>query len=126
MSEQHACGAICLGPECVSDPLGRAYALEVAACAKWGPEAQVRMAAEEVGEFLAALCKYGRGRVSSAAVIDEAADAIIMACAGVYLCEGTLNQLREAIGRKLDRLEDRLGDRADYNGKALAIEGGGR
>ena len=75
---------------------------------KWGYGPQLRMAMEECGELVAAIAQYERGRVTSAALIEEVADVLIM-----------MHQLRlilgpefvdEAYNKKIERLRKRLND----------------
>ena len=44
----------------------------------WGPDFQMDMAVEEVGEFLVALQHWKRGRVEKDAVCEEIADVLIV------------------------------------------------
>lgn len=79
-----------------------------AAIARHGEAKQVMMAVEECGELLTSLSQHSRGRVPSAAVVEEAADVIIMATQ-VGMMFGLEGELENAIISKLERLRGRLG-----------------
>ena len=79
-----------------------------AALARWGIDAQLRMAIEECAELSEAICHYFRGRCTRQTLAEEVADVEIM-----------MEQLRAIIGedlvsevknKKLKRLEERLSE----------------
>jgi hypothetical protein len=78
-----------------------------AALVTYGAQAQEWMVVEEMAELLLALARRKRGRGSSPEVVEEAADAIIMALQiGLYY--GGESNLAEAINLKVARLRGRL------------------
>lgn len=84
-----------------------AQALATEALAAFPAEAQSQMAIEEMGELMTAMARMGRGRSTSADVVDEAADVLVMALQ-MGLMHGGAAGLEQALSYKLDRLHDRL------------------
>ena len=78
----------------------------------FGPEAQVDMLHEEVGELLSAINKYHRGRVTKQEVITEIADVMIM-CGQMAFLFGP-DEVQAEKERKLIRLQQRIDE---YNSK---------
>ncbi len=90
----------------------------------WGVDAQMFMMMEEAGELITALAQLRRGRVEEDAVIDEVADALVVAL-----------QMREMIGpekvdarlhKKVKRLQKRLkkaGAKLTMNDEAAELWG---
>jgi NTP pyrophosphatase (non-canonical NTP hydrolase) len=76
------------------------------ALSKWGHEAQIKMAVEECGEFLSAIMKSYRGRVTNDDIVDEIADNILMQeqMAMIFGKEKVI----ERIKFKMDRVKTRL------------------
>jgi NTP pyrophosphatase (non-canonical NTP hydrolase) len=88
----------------LEDLLGYAYrSLTV-----WGDDAQRTMAMGEAAEFIDALAKHARNRATPAQVVDEAADAIIVAAVAVALAGGDSPALMERIAFKMDRTRDKM------------------
>ena len=75
-----------------------------AAIEKYGEEAQIKKAIEELGELLVSICHYPDGKCSREDLADELADATIM-------CE----QLRQVYG-----INDEVCRRMDYKVLRLA------
>lgn len=76
------------------------------AVAIYGNDAQVNLALEEMGELIAAINNYRRGRCTAGDVVEELADVAIM-LAQLALIFGK-DQYDSAIMRKLLRLKERL------------------
>ena len=78
-----------------------------AALDTFGEEAQVKMLFEEIGELMAAICQYSRGRDKRAHVAEEIADVRIMIDQMTVLfdCE---NEMERQRSYKLRRLEQRI------------------
>lgn len=76
---------------------------------KWGNEAQVHQAVEEMGELIVALHHYRRGRVTKQAVQTEIADVLIMATqlAMIFGLEDVDKERAYKIARLADRLKDK-------------------
>jgi len=100
--------------------LERAWALECRAKACWGQDAQRLMVCEEAGELVSAIAQHARGRATAQEVVDEAADAIIVACAAVAVVDLDLVDLEQALRAKLDRLQSRVNDH-DRKKQQMAI-----
>lgn len=81
-------------------------ALYALATEKWGRGPQIGVSIEECGEYVAAICKWCRGRGSDEPVIDEIADVAIMMdqMANLFGRE----KVQERIAFKLNRLKERL------------------
>jgi NTP pyrophosphatase (non-canonical NTP hydrolase) len=86
-----------------------AWNLERQALLKWGETAQRLMVCEEGAELVVAVAQHARGRATDDEVLDEAADAIIVACTAAVLANAGPAALTERIRAKLRRLEERLG-----------------
>lgn len=78
-----------------------------AALDTFGAEAQTKMLFEEIGELMAAICQYSRGRDKVAHVAEEIADVRIMLnqMAVLFGCEDEVERQRRY---KLRRLEQRI------------------
>lgn len=74
----------------------------------WGDEAQRTMAMGEAAEFIDVLAKHARNRATPAQVVDEAADAIIVAAVAVALAGGDSPALAERIAFKMDRTRAKM------------------
>lgn len=74
----------------------------------WGDDKQRTMAMGEAAEFIDALAKHARGRATPAQVVDEAADAIIVAAVAVALAGGDSPALAERIRFKMDRARAKM------------------
>ena len=78
-----------------------------AALETFGAEAQTKMLFEEIGELMAAICQYSRGRDKVTHVAEEIADVRIMLdqMAVLFGCEDEVERQRRY---KLRRLEQRI------------------
>lgn len=78
-----------------------------AAAKKWGADAQAGVAVEEMGELIAALSRYARGRVGIEVVAEEVADVIIcMEQLQLAFCPvGMVGNFKQ---RKIERLAQRV------------------
>lgn len=78
-----------------------------AAADKWGADAQAGIAVEEMGELIAALSRYARGRVGIEAVAEEVAD--VMICmeqmAFAFCPQGMVGDFKQ---QKIERLAQRV------------------
>lgn len=72
----------------------------------YGWETEQRQACEEMGELIAALHQYHRGKVSHEDVVSEIAD-VLVTTTELALIFGKDKVLQE-VNRKLDRLQDRI------------------
>lgn len=72
----------------------------------WGEDEQLRMFAEETAEASAEVNRFFRGRNSTGDLADEIADVVITLSQAVSIVGR--GRVFEAIGRKLDRLEERI------------------
>lgn len=82
---------------------------------KWGENAQIGMAMEELAETITALNHFQRGRVPIGRVIEEFADSIV--CVGQVLAtkgDPFLAGLEAAVCDALDKLSAKL-DKGDHN-----------
>lgn len=76
----------------------------------WGVEAQIGMAVEECGEFLSALSKWRRGRVSAEEVGEEVADILLMMCqmtklfGGDYFVQATMNAKMQRLIERIEKV----------------------
>lgn len=73
---------------------------------KWGNEAQVQQAVEEMGELIVALNQYRRGCVPISSVHEEIADVLIMA-EQLAIIFGYAN-VKNCRIHKINRLYDRI------------------
>lgn len=96
------------------DVLDEAFKAEILALEKWGPTAQRLMVAEEASELVVAVTQHGRGRITDSDLLDEAADAVVVACAAAILGRFGPGALRERVRAKLDRLQRRLAGEAGH------------
>lgn len=78
------------------------------AIARWGEAAQVHMLHEEIGELLAAVGHFYRGRATRAEVISEVADVRVMLEQLVILIGSTEAEVHQQVRAKVRRLADRL------------------
>ena len=74
---------------------------------RWGPEAQMLMAFEEMSELQKELCKAARGKQNKAEIAEEIADVQIM-LGQLILLHDCADEVEEQKARKLERLEGRL------------------
>lgn len=74
---------------------------------RWGPEAQMLMAFEEMSELQKELCKAARGKQNKAEIAEEIADVQIM-LGQMILLHDCADEVEEQKARKLERLEGRL------------------
>lgn len=77
----------------------------------YGKESQVNQAFEEMGELIAAINHFRRGRVSLAEVLSEIADVFIMCEQLCYIVEGSedgVQMCKDIIAEKLIRQEKRI------------------
>ena len=73
---------------------------------KWGEEKQIRMAVEECSEFINAIMKMYRNRTTTADVVDEIADVILMMEEmAIHFGE---DAVKERINFKMDRVKTRI------------------
>ena len=72
----------------------------------YGWETEQRQACEEMGELIAALHQYRRGKISHEDVVSEIAD-VLVTTTELALIFGKEQVLQE-VNRKLDRLQDRI------------------
>lgn len=79
-----------------------------AAIAKWGPEAQLAHAAEELAELIVELSHHRRMRVGDAAVVSEIADVHIMLQQVVFALDIDEDDIAQALEAKLTRLVAQL------------------
>lgn len=80
---------------------------------RWGSESQTRMLIEESGELLTAVARRARGRSSSADVVEECADVIMVALqvARAHSGPGGQSDLALELERKAERLRLRLDEK---------------
>ena len=81
---------------------------------RWGPEAQMLMAFEEMSELQKELCKAARGKQNKAEIAEEIADVQIM-LGQMILLHDCADEVEEQKARKLERLEGRLQNAAKRN-----------
>ena len=74
---------------------------------RWGPEAQMLMAFEEMSELQKELCKAARGKQNKAEIAEEIADVQIR-LGQMILLHDCADEVEEQKARKLERLEGRL------------------
>lgn len=74
---------------------------------RWGPEAQMLMAFEEMSELQKELCKAARGKQNKAEIAEEIADVQIM-LGQMILLHDCADEVEEQKARKLEHLEGRL------------------
>lgn len=72
----------------------------------YGWEAEQRQACEEMGELIAALHQYRRGKISHEDVVSEIAD-VLVTTTELALIFGK-DKVAQEVNRKLDRLQDRI------------------
>lgn len=77
------------------------------AIAKYGAEAQTRMAIEEMSELTKEICKLYRGEQNHNALTDEIADVTIM-MEQLRLVFGVNDEVEERVDYKARRLRDRM------------------
>jgi NTP pyrophosphatase (non-canonical NTP hydrolase) len=87
----------------------------------WGPDAQVKMMFEEMGELAVALARFDRGRANIEDVITEIADVTIMAEQMwlIFGKEKTENEFEYKLNRlkeKLDKFEKEHGTEGKEKG----------
>lgn len=87
------------------------------AIATWGDVAQERMIYEEAGELVVALAQHRRGRASKAEVLEECADAVIVAMECVALVGARMPEFLPLLRQKLIRLDQRLASHANHEGE---------
>ena len=85
-----------------------------AALDTFGAEAQTKMLFEEIGELMAAICQYSRGRDKVSHVAEEIADVQIMLgqMAVLFDCEEEVERMKLY---KLRRLEQRIQEASHEN-----------
>lgn len=72
----------------------------------YGWETEQRQACEEMGELIAALHQYRRGKISHEDVVSEIAD-VLVTTTELALIFGK-DKVAQEVNRKLDRLQDRI------------------
>ena len=72
----------------------------------YGWETENRQACEEMGELIAALHQYRRGKISHEDVVSEIAD-VLVTTTELALIFGK-DKVAQEVNRKLDRLQDRI------------------
>ena len=72
----------------------------------YGWETEQRQACEEMGELIAALHQYRRGKISHEDVVSEIAD-VLVTTTELALIFGK-DKVAQEVSRKLDRLQDRI------------------
>ena len=83
------------------------HGILLAALAKWGPESQVGMANEELGELITAINQFRRGRISPMELASEIADAHIM-LHQLEIMFSLEPDISEQVKLKMERLEGRV------------------
>jgi NTP pyrophosphatase (non-canonical NTP hydrolase) len=83
------------------------------ALSKWGEEAQVNMAYEEIGELLTALSRFKRGRANHNDIMTELADVSIMVEQIATLMN--YDDFEKEKDFKLNRLKERLEKHGNNN-----------
>lgn len=74
----------------------------------WGPEAQTKMAVEEMSELTKEICKIWRGKIDREALADEIADVTIM-LEQLRLIYNVNDAVCAHMDKKIQRLKGRLG-----------------
>jgi len=75
---------------------------------KWGVDAQVMMAVEEMSELTKEICKIFRGKGSMEELADEIAD-VLITIEQLKLIYELGDMVDDHIAMKIQRLQDRLG-----------------
>ena len=83
-----------------------------AAIEKFGEEAQIKKAIEELGKLLVSICHYPDGKCSREDLADELADATIM-CEQLRLIFGVNDEVWHHTDYKIDRLRRRIQGESD-------------
>lgn len=73
---------------------------------QWGECAQVGMCIEEMGEALAAINQYGRGRIDLEDLVEEFVDVYIMMCQMRFMNRELFDKIFE---QKVKRIRENLG-----------------
>lgn len=97
----------------VQDLLGRAMDASHDAIDTWGLEPERRMVHEELNELGLTFAHHARGKATDEEVLDEAADAVLVAVHAAYIAGFTPVGLHRAIERKLRRTEQRIQEAQD-------------
>jgi hypothetical protein len=90
--------------------LNRALACSTGTLEAWGEVPQERMVHEELGELSTVLARNSRGRASEGNVLEECADAILVAIEAARLVDATAGDLAAVVELKLRRAEQRVAD----------------
>lgn len=86
----------------------RALMVSERAIRTWGEGPEERMVYEELAELQLALCHYKRGKATRKEVVDEIADAVLVAIHAGSFVGAEAEELVDAVDRKLERTERRV------------------
>ncbi len=73
---------------------------------QWGPQAQIGMCIEEMGEALTAINHYDRKRIELKDLVEEFVDVYIMMCQMRFMNQQLFDEIFEF---KVDRIRKKLG-----------------